>query len=645
MAGSRRGGRREPLSIWPGFVDAFTTLLLLVMFVLTIFLVVQYALRDTITTQIGELDGLSLQVSDLANALGMERQETSRLTSELDTAGMQLAGEQARSAQQATLIATLNATLTSQQTTLTENTARISSFEAQVASLLAERNDARAEGAVLTASVADLEAAQTRLITDQQALNLALAKARTEVDAAAEAARLAAAQREAVDAMVAELRQTVAGRDASLAEMLARLQGAEQESATLATDLGAVQADLSAAEKARLEEQAAAAALRQRLAGVVADLSAEEVAKLAEQAAAEALREKLRSSASELTAMTLALEDQRKRAEDTLTLLAAADLARQDLDVKLAAALLAKERADSNTMDAAALAAERDAVTQQLAEALAAKLAAKLAAERTAADTMTEAEQRLALLATAQAQLSTVQAQSAEDARKMAVLNEQLAALRGQLGSLQATLDDTAARDSTARVQIENLGGQLNSALATVAAEQRRRAELEAAERARLEAEATDLASYRSEFFGKLRLLLAGREGVQIVGDRFVFSSEVLFEPGSADLAPAGQAQIASVVGTLQEIIGQIPPEIDWMIRVDGHTDNVPQAGGGKYTSNWELSQGRALSVVLYMVDQLGFPQDRVAATGFGEYRPVALGDSPAARAQNRRIELKLTER
>ena len=258
---------------------------------------------------------------------------------------------------------------------------------------------------------------------------------------------------------------------------------------------------------------------------------------------------------------------------------------------------------------------------------------------------MTEAEQRLALLATAQAELSTVQAKSAEDARKMAVLNEQLAALRGQLGALQATIDATAARDGDARVQIENLGGQLNSALATVAAEQRRRAELEAAERARLEAEAKNLQSYRSEFFGKLRLLLAGREGVQIVGDRFVFSSEVLFEPGSADLAPAGRAQIASVVGTLQEIIGQIPPEIDWMIRVDGHTDTVPLSGAGKYTNNWELSQGRALSVVLYMVEQLGFPKDRVAATGFGEYRPVALGDSPEARAQNRRIELKLTER
>ena len=127
--------------------------------------------------------------------------------------------------------------------------------------------------------------------------------------------------------------------------------------------------------------------------------------------------------------------------------------------------------------------------------------------------------------------------------------------------------------------------------------------------------------------------------------DRFVFSSEVLFNPGSADLAPEGTAQIAQVVATLKEVADQIPPSINWIIRVDGHTDNVPISGSGPFADNWELSQGRALSVVKYMQYQLGFPPNRLAATGFGEYQPVASGDSPEARAQNRRIELKLTER
>ncbi|MGB2892522.1 MAG: peptidoglycan -binding protein, partial [Albidovulum sp.] len=241
---------------------------------------------------------------------------------------------------------------------------------------------------------------------------------------------------------------------------------------------------------------------------------------------------------------------------------------------------------------------------------------------------------------------------SAEAARKVTLLNEQVAALRGQLGALQELLDASAAKDADAKVQIEALGSQLNSALARVAAEEKRRAALEEAERIRLEAEAKalkeetkELARYRSEFFGRLSEVLAGREGVRVVGDRFVFSSEVLFQPGSATLSPEGQSQIAGVAATLQEVAAVIPPEIDWIIRVDGHTDDVPLSGAGQFRDNWELSQARALSVVRFMQDDLGFPPERMAATGFGEYRPVAEGDTPEARAQNRRIELKLTER
>jgi len=131
---------------------------------------------------------------------------------------------------------------------------------------------------------------------------------------------------------------------------------------------------------------------------------------------------------------------------------------------------------------------------------------------------------------------------------------------------------------------------------------------------------------------------------VQIVGDRFVFSSEVLFAPGSAQLSAGGQEQIAGVVEILSEVASEIPEGIDWIIRVDGHTDDTPLLGG-PFADNWELSQARALSVVRFMTEALGFPPDRLAATGFGEYRPVNPADTPEARAENRRIELKLTER
>ena len=132
---------------------------------------------------------------------------------------------------------------------------------------------------------------------------------------------------------------------------------------------------------------------------------------------------------------------------------------------------------------------------------------------------------------------------------------------------------------------------------------------------------------------------------MRVVGDRFVFSSEVLFELGSADLSPEGEAEIAKVAGILRSIGDDIPAEIDWILRVDGHTDNIPIVGNVDFADNWELSQARALSVVRYMIAVLGVDPKRLSANGFGEFQPVNTADTPEARAQNRRIELKFTER
>ena len=142
-----------------------------------------------------------------------------------------------------------------------------------------------------------------------------------------------------------------------------------------------------------------------------------------------------------------------------------------------------------------------------------------------------------------------------------------------------------------------------------------------------------------------MRDILGEREGVQVVGDRFVFPSEVLFAPGSATLGGEGQAQVARVAQVIREIADDIPPEIDWVLRVDGHTDRVPLGPGRGFADNWELSQARALSVVKYMIAAQGIPANRLAATGFGEFQPIDPGSSPEALARNRRIELKFTER
>lgn len=596
MALSRRSGQRFQASIWPGFVDAMTALLLVLMFVLTIFMVVQFVLRETITGQETELDDLSAQIVGLADALGLEQQRSAGLAG--DVAELDSALEAARkdASISLALIATLTAQSNEQKVLLEQQLAKVSSFEAQVATLLTERDAARGEGAALAERLSEAEAARSALVSDQEALQLALAKVREEIDVQVEAARLAAARKDALQALIADLRSQVVAQDQTLADALARLDGETTRSAGLEGQLATVEGQLSQVEKDRLAEVAAAQALRERLAGVAAELSEEEVARLADAAAAEALRARLKNADTELTAMTLALEEQRKRAEQTLTLLAAAKAARGAADQETEAQLSA-------------------------------------------------AVKRAALLAVAQEALSEQQALNAEDQRKLALLNEQVAALRTQLGSLQSLLDESAAKDAQSNVQLQALGSQLNTALARVAAEEKRRRELEEVERKRLEAETKDLARYRSEFFGQLRDLLGREDGVRIVGDRFVFSSEVLFQTGNVELSDEGRAQIARIAAILKRVSDEIPPEIDWVIRVDGHTDNQPLSGFGRYRDNWELSQGRALSVVRYMSGGLGIAPQRLAANGFGEYQPINPANTAEARAQNRRIELKFTER
>ncbi|WP_370245232.1 peptidoglycan -binding protein, partial [Salipiger sp.] len=237
------------------------------------------------------------------------------------------------------------------------------------------------------------------------------------------------------------------------------------------------------------------------------------------------------------------------------------------------------------------------------------------------------------------------EARASEAERQRELLNQQVAALRAQLSQLQGLLDEARESDAEAQVQLQNLGSELNAALARVAAEERRRRQLEEEERRRLEAQAEDLERYRSEFFGRLREVIGDQDGIRIEGDRFVFSSEVLFAPGEARLSPLGEGEIANIAGILQRVMSDIPPGIDWILRVDGHTDDTPLRRGARFADNWELSQARALSVVRFLVEDMGIPPQRLSANGFGEYQPVDPADSPEARAQNRRIELKLTER
>ena len=205
---------------------------------------------------------------------------------------------------------------------------------------------------------------------------------------------------------------------------------------------------------------------------------------------------------------------------------------------------------------------------------------------------------------------------------KVEILNQQLAALRLQLAALQEALDASEAKDRESQVKIADLGQRLNVALAK---------------------KVQELARYRSDFFGKLREVLGSRADFQVVGDRFVFPADVLFNSGSADLKPEATPQIDKLDDALKQLETQIPPDIAWVLRIDGHTDIKPITNVN-FPSNWELSAARAISVVRYLIDH-GIPANRLVAAGFGEFQPLDPGDSDEALAKNRRIELKLTER
>jgi len=201
-------------------------------------------------------------------------------------------------------------------------------------------------------------------------------------------------------------------------------------------------------------------------------------------------------------------------------------------------------------------------------------------------------------------------------------LNAQVAALREQLSRIAAALDVSEAKVKEQQGQIVELGKRLNLALVN---------------------KVEELARYRSEFFGRLREILGDRPDIRVVGDRFVFQSEVLFAPGSADLSDDAKKELAPVIAALKEISAKIPPDINWILRVDGHTDRRP-ISNPQFPSNWELSTARAISVVRFAIDE-GVPAARLAAAGFADKQPIDPRGAEDAYRRNRRIELKLTER
>ncbi|MEA2873079.1 MAG: chemotaxis protein MotB [Hyphomicrobiales bacterium] len=219
-------------------------------------------------------------------------------------------------------------------------------------------------------------------------------------------------------------------------------------------------------------------------------------------------------------------------------------------------------------------------------------------------------------------QLDTQKSLTSRAMAQVELLNQQIAALRRQLAAIESALETSETKDKEAQARIADLGQRLNLALAQ---------------------RVQELSRFRSEFFGRLRAILGNRPDIRVVGDRFVFQSEVFFDPGQAVIQPGGRAELDKLAAALAELEKQIPSDVAWVLRVDGHTDVRPIASA-QFPSNWELSSARAISVVQYLIGK-GISPQRLVAAGFGEFQPLDIATTDDAYRRNRRIELKLTER
>ena len=558
---TRRSGERFTANIWPGFVDAMTAILLILMFILSIFMIVQSVLRDTISSQKIELDEQQSELSqlgnnleDLKNELGMLSSEKSKLQTLSNEQKAQLTAQETELQEKINLLTRLRNDMKVAETKITD-------FKSQVASLIAKRLE-------LNEKLKIEKKKTSKEVSNREAAELALAAARDTISQKISKEKMMAASNEALEQLIQKLKL--------------ENQSLENLTEKKATELSMV---------------------KEKMKAINEDLTDAEKQRVMEQYAIRNLQENLLEKKEELALITLTIEEERKKALETLKLLAAS----------------------------------REA--QKILKEQAAKFEKKLLGN----DNILK-EKDLALKE-ARLRLSVQEEKAKASMQEVANLTLQTNSLKERLKELTGILDTTIEKDFSNNVEIKSLGAKLNAALAKVASEQKIRAQLEEKERKRLETETKNLREYRSVFFGRLKKILGDIEGIDVVGDRFVFSSEVLFDRGSADIGIAGKVQLDTISNVLKDISKKIPKDINWVLRVDGHTDKTPVSQNSVFNDNWELSQARSLSVVKYMINTHKIDPKRMSAAGFGEHQPISFSNSKEALAKNRRIEFKLTER
>ena len=670
MSAQTRRRRRNGLDIWPGFVDALATLVMVIVFVLMIFTLFQFHLKDLLTGRDLALERMSQRIGDLADQLAVERRRGADLRDQVGRLGAELAAtmslrDRLRAeldsalARAAELGAELNDTRTRADLLGTQLAARDAEARSLAGRLGQAENDLVLTRREIEGLLQRLAETQTRLAdTDRRAmagesrvlgltrqlsdtetrLRDAEARAMTAEAAAAELSRrLAAIETRAVAAEsgAAALERRLAAGEALLQDTRTRAAASEASAADLARRLEAAQAALREADSRATTAAAAAADLTRRLQAAeaalkdfegriaIADRQAADLVRrlaLAEAASRDAESRATAGAASttdlarRLQAAETALRDAQGRitlgereAAELVRRLAAADARSREADARLAEAV-ASVRADRERIEVQLreLDALRDNI--RILTVLRDQLQRDIAA-------------RDAALQGSQAALAGERRLTSDAQLRIDLLTREIETLRQQLGRLETALEASEAKSREQDVQIVDLGRRLNLALAS---------------------KIEELARYRSEFFGRLREVLGDRGDVRVVGDRFIFETEILFRSGSAELEPEGRRQIDRVANELAKLADRIPGDINWILQVDGHTDRRPIARS--FPSNWELSHARAMSVVRAMIAG-GVPPERLVAAGYAEFQPVDPRDDEAAYRRNRRIELKLTAR
>ena len=626
----------ESNNIWPGFVDILATLLIVIIFVLMVFTVSQIYLSDAISGRDKALENLRNQINELSKILVIETKEKEKIISQLEDTEESLSQKQSDLLKQEEYSKTLQTDIAKKDSEIFIQDQNLIALSDQIKKLLNElRVVAKAletyEGAEITSLETDglgerINKALASRIDQLNQLNISLDKANNELSV--NKAELESTIKELDQANnellvnKAELESTIKELDQANNELSvnkAELEIKIQELNKSNNNLTAINESLGL-DDADLIQQLAAIEKKNELLEL-SQIETQQTLKLLEKVNTdlvlkdEALQDQI-SQYQEITKDLLAINDSLGLKDASLIEQLEAIRSKNQKLAELNNNLIEKDNTIFNLRgkilelnNILSISEEKQLVQQEQIEGLTQNLnileSQKKKIEQESADSISEMELR-----------------SSETMKQVAFLTNEIETLKEEISILNDALESNEQTILSKELKIEVLGERLNKALTS---------------------KVFELQKYRSEFFGKLKSLLGERDDIKIVGDRFIFESELLFDSASADLQLQGMDKLKQIGLTLKETTNQIPSDIDWIIQVEGHTDKRP-INTPKYPSNWELSTARANSVLKLLLE-LGFPPNRLSAAGYGEFYPISDGETKESLQQNRRIELKLTSR